>query len=289
MRKFRKLLLVLLLAALAVGLVWAGAELFGQSNQSAADAGSNGAKLEIITINMIKPPKKKKANVVNIDERKEASLKKQMEANTVKYNQVVAKFKAEIASSAESKGSAATASEGMQLAKAFNDLSEQYAKVWDAAGNCKTRARLARESGKARVANAEMVFSNMDSDKIDAYNKQSEERQKACSEYVADAKEDLDPADRQSLQDNLLPKAKGLLSNVSDLSSQVSNLLQQVTSQVGDVTSNPMGAIGGCARGGGSSDNPAMALLSPLKALSGMVMNMLSNVKALISDIMSLA
>lgn len=295
MRKFRKLLLVLLLVALAVGLVWAGAELFGQSNQSAADAGSNGADLEMASLGSIKKPSSKKATTktenLNVNWNQEASLKKQMESNTAQYKQIVAKFKAEIASSANSKGSEATGSQGMKLANTFNDLSEQYAKVWDSAGNCKTRAKLAREAGKSRVANAEMTFSNMDSDKIDAYNKQMEEMQKARSEYIDDAKEDLDPADRQSLHDDMLPKAKTLLSSLMDLSAQVTNLLEQVTSQVSNLT-NPVTAvstIGGCARGGGASENPITALLSPLQGLGSLVMNMVSNVKSLISDLISMA
>lgn len=281
MQRFRKVLVAVFLTALAAGLVWAGAELLGQANKSAADAGSNAADLEMASFDMIKPS----SNAPNVNWSQERSLRKQMEANTAQYKKLVSGLDGQAVSES-------TRSQGMNLAYAFRDLSEKYAAVWDAAGNCQTRAQLAREAGLSRVASAEMAFSGADADKIDAYNEQMEKLQNARSSYVADAKEDLSAEDRKSLQDNLLPKAQNLLGNVTTLSEQVSNLLNEVTAEAGSLTGDPMAAIGGCARqtgSGASSDNPAMALLSPVKALSSMVMSMMSNVKGLISDIMSLS
>lgn len=281
MHKLRKLLVAVFLTALTAGLVWAGAELLGQANKSAADAGSNAADLEMASLDMIKPS----TNAPNVNWSQEKSLRQQMEANTAQYNKLVNSLNGQ-------KASESTYAQGMKLAHAFRDLSEKYAAVWDAAGNCQTRARLAREVGLSRVASAEMAFNGTDADKIDASTKQLKKLQDARSEYVADAKQDLDPADRKSLQDNLLPKAQNLLTSVTTLSTQVTSLLKDVTSQASSLASGDLSAIGGCARqaaSGSSSDNPATALLSPVKALSSMVASMLSSVKGLISDIMSLA
>lgn len=281
MQRLRKFLVAAFLTALTAGLVWAGAELLGQANKSAADAGSNAADLEMASFDMIKPS----SNAPNVNWSQERSLRKQMDANTAQYKRIVSSLNGQ-------KASESTRSQGMKLAYAFRDLSEKYAAVWDAAGNCQTRAKLAREAGISRVASAEMAFSGADADKIDAYNKQMKKLQDARSDYVDDAKNDLSAEDRKSLQDNLLPKAQNLLSSVTTLSTQVTNLLSEVTSQAGSLASGDPMAIAGCARqalSGASSDNPAMALLSPVKALSSMVMSMLSSVKGLISDIMSLA
>lgn len=281
MQRVRKLLVAVFLTALTAGLVWAGAELLGQANKSAADAGSNAADLEMASLEMGKPSTK----APNVNWSQISSLRKQMAANTTQYKRLVNGLNGQ-------KVSEGTRSQGMKLANDFRALSEKEAAVWDAAGNCQTRARLAREAGLSRVASAEMAFSGADADKIDAYNKQMKKLQDARSDYVDDAKEDLDASDRKALQDSLLPKAQTLLSSVTTLASQVTSLLNEVTSQAGSIANGDPMAIAGCARqavSGASSDNPAMALLSPVKALSSMVMSMLSSVKGLISDIMSLA
>ena len=281
MQRLRKFLVAVFLTALTAGLVWAGAELLGQANKSAADAGSNAADLEMASIEFSKPP----AEAVNVNWGEINRLRKQMQTNTDQYKRLVSGLNGE-------KASASVQAQGMKLANAFRDLCEKEAKLWDAAGNCPTRARLARETGLSRVASAEMALSGADADKIDAYNEQMSKMQDARSGYTADAKKDLSLADRQSLQSSLLPKAQSLLTSVTTLSSQVTGLLKEVTSQAGSIASGDPMAIAGCARqaiSGASSDNPAMALLSPVKALSSMVMSMLSSVKGLISDIMSLA
>lgn len=281
MKTLRKILTVLLLVALTGGLVWAGAELLGQANKSAADAGSNAADMEMASLDMIKPS----TNAPDVNWNHLAKIRKQMDSNTQQYKKLAASVNGETINEA-------TKNKGLDLAHKFNALCEQEAKLWDAAGNCPTRAKLARETGLTRIANAEMTFSGANQDKIDAYNDQMEKMQDARSNYVSDAKSDLSDADRKSLQQNLLPKAQALLTSVTNLSSQVAALLQDVTTQAGSMASGDIMAIGGCAKQvatGSATDNPAVALLSPVKSLSSMVTSLLSNVKSLISDIMSLS
>lgn len=281
MKNVRKILTVLLLLAMTAGLVWAGAELLGQANKSAADAGSNAADLEMASLDMIKPS----TNAPNVNWNQLSKIRKQMDANTAQYKKLAASVQGDSVSPQ-------TKEKGMKLAKDFQVLCEKEAKLWDQAKNCPTRAKLAREAGVTRVANAEMTFSGADQDKIDAYNKQMEKMQDARSSYVSDAKGDLSEQDRADLQQTLLPKAQNLLSSVTGLSTQVAALLSDVTSQAGGALSGDPMAIAGCARqvaGSSSSDNPAAALLYPVKALYGMVTSLLSNIESLISDIMSLS
>ena len=292
MKLSRKTLVAILLSLLTVGLVWAGAELFGQANRATADAGINGADMEMISLEMIKKP----AQAPNVDWKKEARLRKQLEANTKEYKKVAAMAKAE--NERSNAISAKTREKGLNLAREFNDLSEKYAAVWDAAGNCKTRAEMARKAGASRLANADMTFNAIDSDKIEAYNDSMEALQEARQAYVADAKNDLNDADKKALQSSLMPKAKGILDKVVALGSQVSGLVTEVSNEAAAISSgDPLQmtvAIGGCAKkavttaSSSSSESSILDLLSPVKALLSMCTSLISNIKSFISDLMSL-
>lgn len=292
MKLSRKTLVAILLSLLTVGLVWAGAELFGQANRATADAGINGADMEMISLEMIKKP----AQAPNVDWKKEARLRKQLEANTKEYKKVAAMAKAE--NERSNAISAKTREKGLNLAREFNDLSEKYAAVWDAAGNCKTRAEMARKAGASRLANADMTFNAIDSDKIEAYNDRMEALQEARQAYVADAKNDLNDADKKALQSSLMPKAKGILDKVVALGSQVSGLVTEVSNEAAAISSgDPLQmtvAIGGCAKkavttaSSSSSESSILDLLSPVKALLSMCTSLISNIKSFISDLMSL-
>ena len=292
MKLSRKTLVAILLSLLTVGLVWAGAELFGQANRATADAGIHGADMEMISLEMIKKP----AQAPNVDWKKEARLRKQLEANTKEYKKVAAMAKAE--NERSNAISAKTREKGLNLAREFNDLSEKYAAVWDAAGNCKTRAEMARKAGASRLANADMTFNAIDSDKIEAYNDSMEALQEARQAYVADAKNDLNDADKKALQSSLMPKAKGILDKVVALGSQVSGLVTEVSNEAAAISSgDPLQmtvAIGGCAKkavttaSSSSSESSILDLLSPVKALLSMCTSLISNIKSFISDLMSL-
>lgn len=290
MRISRKVLVAVLLSLLTVGLVWAGAELFGQANKATADAGINGADMEMASLEMIKKP----AEAPNVDWKKEARLRKQLEANTVQYKKAVAVAQSETRDNKAA--SEKTRAEGLSLAAQFNELSIEYAAVWDAAGNCKTRAEMARKAGLSRLANAEMTFNPISADKIDAYNESMGALQDARQAYVADAKNDLSDVDKKELKSSLLPKANELLDSAVSLSSQVTSLVTEVTNEAAAITSgDPMRAavaVGGCAKKvvtSTSSDISVVDLLSPVKALASMCVSLISNIKSFISDLMSLA
>ena len=53
-KKMRKIALWTLLVVMLAGLVWAGMNLMGQSNKSAADAGSSAADMEMASLDSIK-------------------------------------------------------------------------------------------------------------------------------------------------------------------------------------------------------------------------------------------
>lgn len=281
MRNLKRLLLGVLLCGLTVGLVWAAAELMGQANKSAADAGSNAADMEMVSLDMIKPS----ASSPSCDWQLEKKLKGQLDQNTVVYKKVLGQAQGEIAGSGAV--SEATRNKGMKLAEDFMKISGQYADMWEKCNGI-TRAKLAREAGASRFASADMAFNNVDSEKIDAYNKQQSALRDARSAYVAEAKQDMKPEDRAALTSSLLPKAQTLLSSVMQLTDNVRMLLKQIQDQA----SSPI-AMAGCAKqavsAATSGDNPATVLLMPVKSLFSLTGSMLGNVKSLISDIQSLS
>lgn len=288
MSKLRKLLLGALLCALTAGLVWAGAELLGQANRIAADAGASDVNLQMVSIETI--TKKPAAKAPNVNWSAVSALEKKMQANTTQFNAVLSRAKNE-SSGASQKVSDGTRSQGMKLANEFNTMSEDLAKIWDAAGNCQTRAKQARAAGASRLATAEMALSSIDADKVSASQKASEALAEARSNFLAEAKKDMDVSDLQALKSAMLPKAQALLTGATALGTQVSGLVSEVTNSAASVTSgDPMAAIGGCARQvtSSNSENPAMALLSPVKALSSMVASLISNIKGFISDLTAL-
>ena len=114
MQRLRKFIIAVFLTALTAGLVWAGAELLGQANKSAADAGSNAADLEMASIEFSKPP----AEAVNVNWGEINKLRKQMQANTDQYKRLVSGLNGE-------KASPAVQAQGMKLANAFRDLCER--------------------------------------------------------------------------------------------------------------------------------------------------------------------
>ena len=94
--RHRKLLLVLGLILLAAALVWAAAELSGQANSLAQDAGSNSADMEMVTLNTSNNPQKQKIrpNRLPVTGKKNAALKRLSTPMTVSTNAFAAKPKA---------------------------------------------------------------------------------------------------------------------------------------------------------------------------------------------------
>lgn len=261
----------------ACGIAVAVSELSGQSNKTCADAGINGAAMEMNSLDTIK---QSESNPV--DWQQERRLRHAIDAADQKYAGLVRKAQGEI----DSNGSvtASTRSAGLSCAQDFMKASETYARFWDQ-NNGKTRANLARQAGKTRVANAQMTFNDINSDNIDAYNDECDALADARSDYMEEAKTDVSESDRQALKDELLPRLEKVSSNLISLSNQVSNLLSQVKDQLG---SGGVGGLVSCARQAAESDNPSASLLSPLTGLLSLVQSMASDVKSLSDDISSL-
>lgn len=278
-RKIRKALVWTLLAILIAGLVYAGVALLGQSGKLAADAGSSGAEMEMASLDTIKQSKSSP-----VDWKQERSLYKKIQSIDAEYSKLVKKAQAEKVAN-EGKVNAATQKAGLACAKRFQEANENYAAFWEK-NNGKTRARLAREAGLARVKNADMVFFELDSDRISAYNDQQDALAKARAAYLAEAKTDVSDADRAALKNNLTPRLNKLSGDITSLISEITSLLEQVRSAAG----GNIVSLGGCAKkavsAGASGD--ASALLAPLMSLLNMAKSLGSNVTGLLSDISSL-
>lgn len=278
--KYRRVLMWFLLTLLFAGLVYAGAELMGQANKNAADAGSTGADMEMASLDSIK---QSKSNPVNWSE--EQRLHKKINALDSEYKTHVNKARSEAASAGSV--SAGTRSAGIACADRYQKACEDYASFWDK-NNGKTRARLARETGKSRIANAQMTFNDVDSSRISAYNDQQDALAKARRAYLDEAKTDVSDADRGAIKSALQPRLNKMTGDVQNLISSVTSLLDQVKGQAGGMG---VGAIGGCAKSvatGGGAAGGASALLSPLTNLLSLAKSLGSNVTSMLSDIQAL-
>lgn len=268
-----------LLATLMAGLVYAGVALMGKSGKLASDAGSSGADMEMASLDTIK-----QSTSNPVDWKKERSLHKKIQSIDAEYKKLVKKSEAEKMAN-EGKVSDATQKAGLACAKRFQEANENYAAFWEK-NNGKTRARLAREAGLSRIKNAEMVFFELDADRVSAYNDQQDALAKARAAYLEEAKTDVSDADRAALKDNLTPRLNKLSSDVTSLVGEITSLLDQVRSAAGgDIV-----ALGGCAKqavSAGASGGPG-ALLSPLMSLLNMTKSLGGNVTGLLSDISSL-
>ena len=270
----------ILLALTAVG--WAVAELSGQANKSAADAGASSADMEMASMDTIKPSKKSPT----CDWKLEKSLRAQLTKLDKEYKPLVTKAQSE--ADATGKVSDATGSKLTQSAAAFKKASDQYADMWDKC-KCTSRANLARESGATRVASAELIVAGADSDKADALKAQQEKMNDARHTYAQEAKDnnELSAADKAAIKASVAPRAQKLMGDTGKLVTQIGNLLNQVKSQA-----NPASLVsgaGGCASkaASGSSASPAdsaTSLLSPVTSLFSLAQGLASNAKSLSDD-----
>lgn len=276
MLKSKKLLVIMLCLLAACGITIAVDNLMGQSNKVCADAGVQGADLEISSLDVIK---QSESNPV--DWLKERDLRKAIDKEDAAYKQLAAQAQDQI--QATGKVEATLRDKGLASAKAYNKASETYAQFWDD-NNGKTRAKLAREAGKARLANAQMTFNEINSDNISAYNDQMEVLASARSEYMEEAKTDVSASDRADIKSSLTPRLQNLASNLMSLVEQITGLLTQVQSQVGSL--NSVGGLTSCASSIASGDGPTN-LISPLTSLMNMVKSLASDAQSLISDLTS--
>jgi len=281
-KKNKKFLIIFGIVLLVAAIAWAAAELSGQANAAAADAGEQSLEMEDISLGMIKDPKPKKKPPA-CDWQLETKLRKKIAANTGEYKKVVAKAKNEAQS--DGKVSPKTGDVLLYWAVEYKDLQKDYASMWDDC-SCKTRAKLARELGQTRLRSAEVTASEIDKEKLAALKKQQDKMKQARREYVEKAtkNEEITAKDRNEMQANLIPRTQSLLSNVGDLVQKVTGLLQQVKDSATKAKSG--GLMGGFKSMTSLSKGN---LLGPVQGLLSLVQNMLTNTKDLSSDVQTLS
>lgn len=284
-KNHRKALLIIGLLLMAAVLVWAAAELSGQANSMAQDAGSNSADMEMVTLNTIKKPEKTKDSPKPppCDWKKERSIKKQIDANDRKYKSLRSKAKSELKGTG--KVSSGTKNAVMASAGEFKKLCDQYAAMWDAC-KCRTRAKTARKTGETRLKSAAvLVGGDIDEAKLKDMQDSQDEMKVARREYVVKATEgdEISDADKGDLQSNVVPQIKGLITDSQALVTNVTSLLGDIQDQA---TGGGISSLTKMASGGGAS--AVSSLLSPVKTLMSVAKGMLTNVQALLSDAQSL-
>jgi hypothetical protein len=281
-KRRKKLLIIFGIVLLVAAIAWAAAELSGQANAAAADAGDQSHETEAITLNMIKKQKPEK-QPPSCDWQLEKNLRKKIEINDEEYKKVVANAKNEAKSAG--KVSLETGDILLYWATSYKDLQKDYASMW---GDCKctTRANLARELAETRLRNAEVTMSEIDKEKLDALKAQQEKLKQARSEYVAEAKrnDEISANDKMEMQAKLIPRTQSLVSNLGELVQKVTGLLQQVQESATKAKSG--GFMGGLKTMTSLSSG---GLLQQVQALLSLVQNMLTNAQDLSSDVQTLS
>ena len=278
-RKFRKVLLWLLLGTLAAGIVWAiGAEQ-AQTYKQVSNAAVTGADEEMATIEttaMVKPKDS------NIDWNTINRYVRQLKQNTSEYDKLVTQAGNEKAAGALSP---ATKSAGQASAQKFNQISEELAAVYEK-GNCITKAKATRATGQSRLKNAEMTFNDLDAGLINDYSDQRSAMSEAGLASLQEDKTTGSPADIAKLKAAMLPRLEKMASDTTQLLGEVTKLLDQVRQAAG----GGVGGLGGCAKQvvtGGAADGPA-GLLRPLTSLMNMLKNMGSSLASTMQAVASL-
>lgn len=280
--KIRKLLIWLCLLTLFAGLVWAADKFLDAADSNAQAAASDGADFEMSNATVATTQPAKKTPQDTTDWNAVARLKKQLDANDKSYHSLLMKAGEEKRAN-NGAVSDATRQQGLDSAKQFNNISEQIAVTLEK-GNCITKAKSVRATGKSRLSNAEMAFNSISSDRINEYNKQSGAMADANVEDLQEMK--ASGGDMGALKAQILPQLNKLVASNTKLMSQVAELLNQVRQAAGGDVS----AMAGCAKGivsGTAQDGPA-GLLKPLMSLMDLIKGMGSNLATTIKAVSAL-
>lgn len=288
-KKHKKPLMIIGLVLLAAALVWAAAELSGQANSLAQDAGDNSADMEMVTLNTIKKPQKTKSSPKPppCDWKKERQIKNSLDSNDAKYKSLRAKAKSELKSTG--KVSSGTKNAVMKSASEFKNLCDQYAKMWDAC-NCKTRAKTARASGNSRMKSAAvLVGGDIDDRTLADMQSAQEAMQQARREYVQTAVDggELSDEDKGDIRVTVIPQIRSLMSNTQSLLTGVTSLFTNIQKEAGGAAMDSLTKLA-TGDAGGAANAAASRLLNPVKALLAVAKSMLSGVKALLADAQAL-
>ena len=278
-RTHRKVYIIVFVIILAAAVAWAASKLSGQANQKSVEAAAGSAEMEMVTLDALKPPQKAKAP--NCDWQKEKKLRHAIKANDKQYQQLVAKAKSEVAGQA--RVSDKTKTKVMESAKAYSDLQNQYATMWQSC-KCKTRTNLAKKLSASRLKNAEVVVSEINEEKLEEMEQAQNEVRQARREYAEQAKanDELSAKDKKDIQANVLPQTDKMLAEFKTLASSVMSLLNEVKSTASQATSGSISGLLGATKkmvGQGGT-----GLLSQVKMLGSVTKNMISNVQDLQTD-----
>ena len=282
-RRHQKALMAIGLILLLAAIVWAAAELSGQANSMAQDAGSNSAELEMITLDTLKKPSRQPPPC---DWQKEKELRHKIAENDAKYKELIAKTKSEVKSSG--KVTEPTQDEVLGQANAYNDLQDQYSSMWGAC-KCKTRANLATKLGTTRIKSAAVVVSEIDQEKLDEMNAAQEEMKAARREYAqkAAANDELSEEDKKDIQANVIPQINNMMTTMMKFIQEIAGLMNEVQQSAQKMTSGKDGA-GGLFGAAKSMSSTGTGLFKKVQTLSTVANNMSKNVQDTMSDAQTL-
>ncbi len=293
-RKMKKTLLWILALTLTAGLVYAAADLMGQTNSQAADACNNSTDMEMATLDSVKKPAPEK-QASNVNWGQINSLDSRLKGIDAQYKSAAERAGAEKAQGSVSEG---TRSNGMALAQQYNSVAMQLADAYQS-NNMITRANTVRQLGKTRLANADMTFNNVDSDRISAYRAESDKLSQMRKAYFAE--NDLSAEDKAALKSSVLPRVQASSAKAGELVKTIGALLLQVTEQtggIGGIGNISAASIGGCAKKAATDAAVQTAttgdvsnltnLIGPLKALLSLVEGLSGDSQSFISDLSSL-
>jgi hypothetical protein len=286
-KNFKPLWIIGILLLLgAIG--WALDPLEAQSNKSAANAGSMSSDMSMASMDSIKKPQATaKKPAPNVNWGQESSVK----ASLTQQEKAIADLTKRANNEQASNGAVSSGLAGqLQTAgQKYLDTSKQYSEIW-AAGNCKTRAKLALEAGQTQYDAIQVLIAGADSDKISALNSSQDRLNDARRAYFKEAVDngELSAADKSQIVSSIQPRINKLVTDATGLISEVTSLLDQIRSQAGSLTS-PDAIVGGvtaCAAGGGGGpENIATKLLSPITNLLTLSKGLLSGAQGFVSDL----
>ena len=289
MKRFKNIrpIWIVIALLLLVSIGWAVANLSGQANKSAADAGESSQDMEMASIDMIKPSQKSPPCNWALEKK----LRNELASIDKAYSTIVAKAKSEV--SANGAVTAPTQKQLLDSAHKFKNTSDKYAEMWSLC-NCTSRAKLASETGITRVASAEVIASGADSDKASALKAQQDRLNTARNAYTKEASEndELSATDKAAIKKSVLPRAEKLVSNATGLVGEITSLLNNIRSQASPA--GLIGGVGGCAAKQGAGDPNAAedsvaGLISPVTSLLSLAEGLLTNAKSLVSDATTLS
>ena len=262
---------------LACSVVWAVADLAGQANQTAANAGLQQSKATLLSLKNAKPTVQKSS------------------INWKKYNDLQNKFNVaadeltkleDNAQKALANGPLSDADKkaGLDAAQKVKTAGEKFA-AFQEKSNCITLAKQTRTGIDSLLANADLVFNDIDADKISAASEKNAQFTNAKKDYLADAKTNLSDADKAEMKSNMIPALQDLGTQVNALTGQIANLLSDVKNQV---AGGGVGGLVSCASNAATSDNPAATLLTPITSLLDLVKNLGTSITDTISALTDL-